>query len=601
MFSVEFLHVIRDHEIRTILPYLTPGARILEIGGGTGYQAKLLAARGFEVTAIDLPNSNYRDHKVYPVIEYDGRHFPFPDNSFDIAFSSNLLEHVGDPLQLHRETARVLKPSGYAVHVVPTSAWRFWTIIASYVEMVERIILEFGQCLPRSNHRHGLRLAIHNARGLLRHYAVVPRHGETGNALTELVSFSATRWHRHFRAHRLAVAVRRPMHLFYTGHLILGKRMPLSIRSVLARFAGSACMMWVVNFPEKCPPRQMEPDAAAPESRKEESVAVSEDGTGFAGVAPIGEQSLFPRLDRMKGFMPPISTTVYEPAGMEASQRIRMLEAKVEYLLDELYRCKSLLRHLAPKSDVATALMQYQLSTFDYQWKAIPYHDEFLTNPMWRQKASEDVARRVDKPVEWFAGKKILDAGCGPGRHSWAFGMLGAEVTAFDMSDNGLEAARRDCAELPNIRFEKRNILEPLPYGSNFDLVWCYGVVHCTGDMVRALSNIARHVKPGGYLYIMVYAEPRRTNVYEYQYYHEIAALRDAIRPLTFDQKQAVLENLEGKNLTLAWFDAISSEINELYTIEELRMLFDWLGFSELKRTMPEETMHNVVARKSSG
>ena len=326
---------------------------------------------------------------------------------------------------------------------------------------------------------------------------------------------------------------------------------------------------------------------------------MSEDSSGCAVPVTAGEAPLFPRLGKVDGLVPPISTTVYEPARKGTSERIRMLEAKVEYLLDELYRCKSLLRHVVPNSEVATTLAQYQLNTFDYQWRALPYHDEFLTNPAWREKAFEDVARRADKAIEWFAGKKILDAGCGPGRHSWAFGTLGAEVTAFDMSDNGLEAARHDCAGLPNVSFEKRNILEPLPYGSDFDLVWSYGVVHCTGDMVRALSNIARHVRPGGYLYIMVYAEPRRTNVFDYQYYHEIAAIREAIRSLSFDQKKSILEKLEGKTQALAWFDAISSEVNELYTVEELRMLFGWLGFADLKRTMPEETMHNVVARKS--
>ena len=328
---------------------------------------------------------------------------------------------------------------------------------------------------------------------------------------------------------------------------------------------------------------------------------MSDDGTGFNGAPRASEHWLFPRLDKMKGLVPSVSATIYEPAGMEASQRIRMLEAKVEYLLDELYRCKSALRQISPKSELATALMQYQLSTFDYQWKALPYHDEFLTNPVWREKAFEDVARRSDKPVDWFAGKKILDAGCGPGRHSWAFGMLGAEVTAFDASENGLEAARRDCAGLPNVRFERRNILEPLPYGSDFDLVWSYGVVHHTGDMARAFNNIAQHVKPSGYLYIMVYAEPRRANVFDYQYYHEVAVIRDAIRSLNFDQKQSILEKLEGKTQALAWFDAISSEINELYTVEELRVPFGWLGFTDVKRTMPEETMHNVVARKSAG
>src|SRR5207245_10707223 len=132
-----------------------------------------------------------------------------------------------------------------------------------------------------------------------------------------------------------------------------------------------------------------------------------------------------------------------EPAGGAELTRFRMLEAKVEYLLDELYRVKSLVRYLLPQSDIVQKLKEYQLKTFDYQWKHLPYHEEFLTNPAWRDKAAEDVARRLGVPKEWFHGKKILDAGCGPGRHCWAFATLGAQVTAFDMSDNGLEAARR--------------------------------------------------------------------------------------------------------------------------------------------------------------
>src|SRR5262245_41188461 len=213
MFSVEFLHVIRDHEILTILPHLTPGGRILEIGGGTGYQAKLLADRGFDVSAIDLPGSIYRDHQVYPVMEYDGRCFPFPDQSFDVVFSSNLLEHVDDLAQLHRESARVLKAGGYAVHIMPTTYWRLWTIVAHYAELVQRAGLELGTSWPLRSDRRTIRSAFSNALGIVRYYAVVPRHGETGNALTELVSFSAARWRRHFRTHKLTVAESRPMRL----------------------------------------------------------------------------------------------------------------------------------------------------------------------------------------------------------------------------------------------------------------------------------------------------------------------------------------------------------------------------------------------------
>jgi SAM-dependent methyltransferase len=186
----------------------------------------------------------------------------------------------------------------------------------------------------------------------------------------------------------------------------------------------------------------------------------------------------------------------------------------------------------------------------------------------------------------------------GPGRHAFTFGHLGAEVTAFDLGDKTLDAARTSCANLGNVKIEKRNILEPLPYPTDFDVVWCYGVLHHTGDMLRGLRNIAGHVKPGGLIYLMLYAEPRRDNVFDYQYQHEVATIREATRDLSFAEKATTFENIDGKQHTLAWFDAISSEINDLYTFEEIRAHLVALGFESVKRTMPHETMHNVVATK---
>ena len=52
MFSVEFLNLLRTWEIEDIARRLPPGARVLELGAGTGRQALELRKRGFEVEAI---------------------------------------------------------------------------------------------------------------------------------------------------------------------------------------------------------------------------------------------------------------------------------------------------------------------------------------------------------------------------------------------------------------------------------------------------------------------------------------------------------------------------------------------------------------------
>ena len=67
MFNIEFLHVIREYEYKKLVERFSPGIRILEIGGGTGYQAKRLTENGYIVESIDMPSSNYADQLDFPV------------------------------------------------------------------------------------------------------------------------------------------------------------------------------------------------------------------------------------------------------------------------------------------------------------------------------------------------------------------------------------------------------------------------------------------------------------------------------------------------------------------------------------------------------
>jgi len=248
MFDLAFLHVVREHELERIVARLRPGARVLEVGGGTGYQARRLREAGFDLESIDVAESNYQDLE-FPVTRYDGRHFPFPDASFDIVFSSNVLEHVPDLHQTHAEARRVLRPGGYCVHVMPTGAWRFWTNLAHYVELVQQLALHLPQAMPRGIGGRDLNAAARGMLQLLRlvkRYAIVPRHGEFGNAATEIVTFGRRRWIRHFDAEGFHVRDASPMELFYTGHMVLGQRLSIRARERLARVLGSACVLYEV-------------------------------------------------------------------------------------------------------------------------------------------------------------------------------------------------------------------------------------------------------------------------------------------------------------------------------------------------------------------
>lgn len=241
------LHAIRMHELERVKPLLPANGRVLEIGGGTGWQAQALAATGFEVESIDLPQGPYRSHRVFPVRDYDGAHLPFADASFDAIFSSNVLEHVIELPTLLAECRRVLRNGGVCVHLMPTTTWRFWTSVVHYFWLPKAVLAVLlrrsapdVQALRTSAQRQS------GARLILR-ALFATRHGERGNALTELWWFSARAWRRTFRANGWAVRRRAGVGLFYTGYLLAWPWLSIRARRALAAVLGDACAMYVVQ------------------------------------------------------------------------------------------------------------------------------------------------------------------------------------------------------------------------------------------------------------------------------------------------------------------------------------------------------------------
>lgn len=96
------------------------------------------------------------------------------------------------------------------------------------------------------------------------------------------------------------------------------------------------------------------------------------------------------------------------------------------------------------------------------------------------------------------AGMRLLDVGCGPGRHAYAMAARGIEVLGVDISQRFVDIGNANAPA--GARFE-RGDARALPFDAEFDAVisLCQGGFGLVGDEDGAvLGGIARALKPGG-------------------------------------------------------------------------------------------------------
>jgi SAM-dependent methyltransferase len=138
---------------------------------------------------------------------------------------------------------------------------------------------------------------------------------------------------------------------------------------------------------------------------------------------------------------------------------------------------------------------------------------EFLGPAYLRNAFTKGTEQEVEFLVDALRivpGTRVLDVGCGPGRHALALARRGADVVGIDRSRAFVDLARRAAAEeaLPAVFVELD--VRDLDYEGEFDvaLCLCQGGFGLLGgrDEPAVFSRIAAALAPGGRLALSAFS-----------------------------------------------------------------------------------------------
>ncbi|ANB13892.1 hypothetical protein AWJ20_4843 [Sugiyamaella lignohabitans] len=127
-----------DNSVKFLVPYLKPDSYVLDVGCGPGTitvdMAKNYTPKGkiigmeYAGSVLEQAAAHAKENNVTN-IEFavgDVHNLSYPDNTFDIVFAHQVVQHIGNPVVALKEMARVVKPGGVVAIRDSDYAGFFW-------------------------------------------------------------------------------------------------------------------------------------------------------------------------------------------------------------------------------------------------------------------------------------------------------------------------------------------------------------------------------------------------------------------------------------------------------------------------------------------
>jgi SAM-dependent methyltransferase len=199
---------------------------------------------------------------------------------------------------------------------------------------------------------------------------------------------------------------------------------------------------------------------------------------------------------------------------------------------------------------------------------------------VYDHRDEEEAARVVDlieRVVAPAPGARILDVGCGRGRHARIFARRGYAVTGLDLSAEAIAEARaRAEAEGLDVTFARGDMRDPYCSACMdgvVNLFTTFGYFDTDAENRRALAAMTRALRPGGWFVQDFLNAPQVADSL-------VPSTTRTVEGVTIEEERWIEDDRINKTITLSRNGDATTyrESVRLYTLDDLRALYADVG-----------------------